>query len=68
MLARQYMYEPVNFPTELLLRDLRLVSSLAEQQGVGTGLVDAIADTAQQAVDRGMGRQDFLAMYDIVSS
>jgi 3-hydroxyisobutyrate dehydrogenase len=64
MLARDFA--DALFPAELLLKDIDLVRSEAAALGLDGTAVDGVRDVLARAVEQGMGRLDYAALYEIV--
>src|SRR5829696_8255083 len=52
---------PPSFPLELALKDARLALEAAEQQGLRVGLLGAVVEQMEHAVQAGHGREDMAA-------
>ena len=59
-------FDNPNFPTQHLLKDMRLFSEAAIAAGIAPDLADTVAQVAQQAIDGGAAKADYSALYDAV--
>jgi 3-hydroxyisobutyrate dehydrogenase len=57
-------YGAANFPLEHLCKDIKLFRRAAEEAGLETRLLEALADTCQEALELGFARQDYSALYE----
>lgn len=64
MLARNFA--DALFPAELLLKDIDLVRSEAASLGLDNTAVDGVREVLASAVEHGLGRLDYSALYEIV--
>jgi 3-hydroxyisobutyrate dehydrogenase len=64
MLARDFA--DALFPAELLLKDVDLVRSEAAARGLDTAALEGVRDVLARAVEQGLGRQDYSALYAVV--
>lgn len=64
MLARDFA--DALFPAELLLKDLDLVRTEAASLGLDGTALAGVRDVLARAVEQGMGRLDYSALYEIV--
>ncbi|MEO9870282.1 NAD(P)-dependent oxidoreductase [Ekhidna sp.] len=61
-LIKEEKYDP-QFPLELLHKDLHLASVSANENGYTLSFADAAKELYQEAINKGMGREDMAAIY-----
>lgn len=59
-------YDDPNFPAELLAKDLDLVRAAAGEAGLETGVVEAMRAVVERALEAGLGRGDYSAVYELI--
>jgi 3-hydroxyisobutyrate dehydrogenase len=59
-------YENPNFPTQHLLKDLRLFNTAASPKGLNIEVSEAIASVLTQAVAQNLAALDYSAIYDAI--
>lgn len=64
---RQRRFTPVNFPARHMLKDVRLVCTLAQQLDLDTGVLQAIESLLAETVAAGFGEADYAAVSLAVS-
>lgn len=64
MLARDFA-DP-NFPAALMLKDLGLIHDNAAELGLDTTVLDGVRDVVRRAVEKGLGGEDYSALYEVI--
>ena len=63
---QRHEYGAANFPLKHLHKDVKLFRRVAEQAGLDTQLTDAIEAQCRLALARGLGEQDYSALYEAI--
>lgn len=59
-------FDNPNFPVKHLLKDVRLFRDSAARHGLDTTVIVAMEQVLEQAVEQGLGEQDYSALYNVI--
>lgn len=62
----QQQYDNPNFPTLHMLKDINLFIDETQRLGLNTAAIEGVRDILQQAVDMGLGEQDYSALFQAI--
>lgn len=65
---RERKYDDTNFPTKLLLKDIKLIIKEAERLGLNAQMASAIEQSLQKAVEAGLANKDYSSIFNIINN